>query len=132
MRPWASWTAKTAVLTLAAGLAATASGLPGVALAASGSPALAARGGAAGTGQVAAGRAPGDVCSDAGALLGIIGTACQSVPLVGSPAAAPVQAGRSAASAGRAPAGQGSSQGSGQGSSAGVWPRIQPRDRSGS
>jgi len=106
MRPWASWTAKTAVLTLAAGLAATASGLPGVALAASGSPARAAL--------------AGDVCSDAGAVLGIIGTACQSVPLASSPATTPVQTGQPAASAGRAPAGQGSSQGTGQGSSQGT------------
>jgi hypothetical protein len=99
MRPWASWAAKTAVFSLAAGLAATATatGLPGVALAA-GSPAVAS-----------------DVCSDAGALLGIAGTACQSVPLVGSPAAAPAQAGQSTAATGRAAASQGSSQGSSQG-----------------
>src|SRR5579859_8173458 len=110
MRPWASWTAKTAVLTLAAGLAATASGLPGVALAASGSPARAAL--------------AGDVCSDAGAVLGIIGTACQSVPLASSPAATPVQTGQPAASAGRAPAGQGSSPGSSQGAGQGSSQRT--------
>jgi hypothetical protein len=121
MRPWASWTAKTAVFSLAAGLAATAVGSAawaafgsgaGVALAATGSaasaarggvasaarggvaaldarggsPALAARGGAIGSGQVTAQTAlAGDVCRDAGALLGIVGAACQSVTLVASP-----------------------------------------------
>jgi hypothetical protein len=126
MRPWASWTAKTAVFSLAAGLAATAAGsaawaAPGsganAALAARGSTALSARSGAIGSGQVTAqaGRA-GDVCLDAGALLGIVGTACQSVPLVDSPA--PAQAGQSAADAGRAAASQGPGQGtSGQGTS---------------
>jgi type IV secretion system protein TrbL len=154
MRPWASWAAKTAVFSLAAGLAATGGGLPGVALAASGSAALAARsgsaslaarsgsaalarsgsaalaagGGAAGSGQVAdRAMLASDVCSDAGALLGIAGAACQSVPLVGSSAAAPAQAGQSTAAAGRAAAGQRSSQGtSGQrtapGSSQGTAP----------
>ena len=43
MRPWASWAAKTAVFSLAAGLAATAAG--SAAWAASDSAALAARGG---------------------------------------------------------------------------------------
>jgi hypothetical protein len=110
MRPWASWAAKTAAFSLTAGLAATAGGLPGVALAASGSTA---------SGQVAAQAAPAsDVCNDAGVLLGIVGAACQSVALPGSPAAAPVQAGQSAAGTGRGAASQGSSQGtSGQGTS---------------
>ena len=135
MRPWASWTAKTAVFSLAAGLAATAVGSTawaasgsgaGVALAArggsaalaarGGGPALAARGGAIGSGQVTAQTAlAGDVCRDAGALLGIVGAACQSVTLVASPAPAPAQggqAGQSAAGSGRAAASQGASQGS--------------------
>jgi len=115
MRPWASWTAKTAAFSLAAGLAATAGGLPGVALAASGSTALSARGGAIGSGQVTAQAGlAGDVCRDAGALLGIVGAACESVPLVGSAAAAPAQP---AAGTGRAAAGQGASQRSSQGTS---------------
>jgi len=141
MRPWASWTAKTAVFSLAAGLAATAVGSTawaasgsgasaarggsaalaarggGPALAArGGGPALAARGGAIGSGQVTAQTAlAGDVCRDAGALLGIVGAACQSVTLVALPAPAPAQggqAGQSAASSGRAAASQGASQGS--------------------
>jgi len=149
MRPWASWTAKTAVFSLAAGLAATAVGSTawaasgsgaGVALAArggsaalaarggsaalaarGGGPALAARGGAIGSGQVTAQTArAGDVCRDAEGLLGIVGTACQSVTLVASPAPAPAQggqAGPAAAGTGRATASRGASQGSGQGSS---------------
>lgn len=108
MRLWASWTAKTAVFSLAAGLAATAAGsaawaAPGsgasaarggsAALAARGDgPALAARGGAIGSGQVTAQTAlAGDVCRDAGALLGVVGAACQSMTLVASPAPAPAQ-----------------------------------------
>ena len=132
MRPWASWTAKTAVFSLAVGLAATA--VSSAAWAASGSeasaarggsaalaargggPALAARGGAIGSGQVTAQTArAGDVCRDAEGLLGIVGTACQSVTLVASPAPGP--AGQSGVGTGRAPASQGSSQGSSQGTS---------------
>jgi len=132
MRPWASWTAKTAVFSLAAGLAATAVGSTAWAASGSGAsaarggsaalaargggPALAARGGAIGSGQVTAQTAlAGDVCRDAGALLGIVGAACQSVTLVASPAPAPAQggqAGQSAAGSGRAAASQGASQGS--------------------
>jgi hypothetical protein len=127
MRPRASWTAKTAALTLTAGLVATASGPPGVALAASGSPALTARGGAAGTGQVAGQAAlAGDVCGDAGALLGIVGAACRNAALVGSPAAAPIQAGQSAGGAGRAAASQGSGPGTGRGPSQGAAPGTAP------
>ena len=77
MRPWASWTAKTAVLTLTAGLAATARRLSGVALAPAAGAALAAGRG----GGRRPGRRAGDVCSDAGALLGIVGAACRNVPL---------------------------------------------------
>jgi len=137
MRPWASWTAKTAVFSLAVGLAATA--VSSAAWAASGSeasaarggsaalaargggPALAARGDAIGSGQVTAQTArAGDVCRDAEGLLGIVGTACQSVTLVASPAPDPAQggqAGQAAAGTGRATASRGASQGSGQGSS---------------
>lgn len=63
MRPWAQWTAKTALL--AAGFAAAAGGLSGVALA-----------------------APAGVCDNAGALLGVAGAACQVGTAV-LPAAAP-------------------------------------------
>ena len=100
MRPWASWTAKAAVLTLTAGLAATAGGLSGVALAASGGgAALAVSGNGAGASQAAI---PGDVCSDAGALLGLASAACRSVALPGLPGAGTAQTGRSAASRGPA------------------------------
>lgn len=136
MRPWASWTAKTAVLTLTAGLAATAGGLSGVALAASGgSAALAASGGAvlAADGSGAAARQagmPGDVCSDAGALLGLT-AACQSVALPGLPGAGTAQTARSAGSQGAGresvPARQGTatSQRAGQGVDATVSPVVQ-------
>jgi hypothetical protein len=102
MRPWASWTAKTAVLTLAAGLAATAAGLPGVALAASG------------TSQVAASAGmPDDVCSDAGALVGLAGAACQSVALPSVPAAGTAQTGRSVTGSSNVSPSQGAGQGIG-------------------
>lgn len=83
MRAWASWTAKTAVLTLTAGLAATAGGLSGVALASSGDSAVlaASRGGAV-SGQAATPAGiPGDICTDTGGLLGIAGAACRNVTL---------------------------------------------------
>jgi hypothetical protein len=71
MRPWAQWTAKTALL--AAGFAAAACGLPGVALAAGGSA------GSDASPGLSLGRlvAPAGACDDAGALLGVIGAACQ-------------------------------------------------------
>jgi hypothetical protein len=105
MRPWAQWTAKTALL--AAGFAAAAGGLSGVALAAGGSA-----GSEAGPG-LSLGRlvAPAGVCDDAGALLGVVGAACQVGTAV-LPPAAPARTGRGAAatppagsSAGRSPAG---------------------------
>ena len=100
MRPWASWTAKTAALTLAAGLAATAGGLSGVALAASGTSQVAAPAGM-----------PGDVCTGAGALLGLAGAACQSVALPGLPGAGAAQTGRSTVGSQNASARQGAGQG---------------------
>jgi len=129
MRPWASWTAKTAVLTLTAGLAATAGGLSGVALAASGgSAALAASGNGAGASQAGI---PDDVCSDAGALLGLADAACRSVSLPGLPGAGTAQTARSAASqgagSGSVPASQGTatSQGAGPGVDATVSQVVQ-------
>jgi hypothetical protein len=111
MRPWASWTAKTAVLTLAAGLAATAAGLPGVALAAPvGSAALAAPVGRTGTSQVGM---PGDVCSDVGALAGLAGATCRGATLPTVPTAGTAQTGRSTAGSGNASPGQGTGQGAG-------------------
>ena len=111
MRPWASWTAKTAVLTLTAGLAATVGGLSGVALAASG-------GSAANSGGVVSDQAatpagiPGDICTDTGALLGIAGAACRSV--TPGPAATRVSATRASTAAGaNAAAGQEAGQGTG-------------------
>jgi hypothetical protein len=120
MRPWASWTAKTAVLTLAGGLAATAGGLSGVALAASGgsaalaavdSGASASDSGASASQAAAPAGMPDDVCSDAGALLGLADAACQSVALPGVPGAGAAQTGRPAAGPGNASAGQGAGQG---------------------
>jgi len=104
MRPWAQWTAKTALL--AAGFAAAAGGLSGVALAAGGSA-----GSDAGPG-LSLGRlvAPAGVCDDAGALLGVVGAACQVGTAV-LPPAAPARTGRgttnsspAGSSAGRPPA----------------------------
>jgi hypothetical protein len=71
MRPWAQWTAKTALL--AASFAAAAGGLSGVALAAGGSA----------SSDASPGRSPGrlvapaGVCDNAGVLLGVVGAACQ-------------------------------------------------------
>ena len=72
MRPWAQWTAKTALL--AAGFAAAAGGLSGVALAASSNASSGASPGLS-LGQLVA---PAGVCDDAGALLGLVGAACQA------------------------------------------------------
>jgi hypothetical protein len=133
MQPWASWTAKTAVLTLTAGLAATAGGLSGVALASSGdSAALAASRGGAVSGQAAAPAGiPGDICTDAGALLGIAGAACRNVALTSPPGTAATgtaatgasTAGDANAAAGQG-AGQGTGSGTGQGTSQGVGATV--------
>jgi hypothetical protein len=103
MRPWAQWTAKTALL--AAGFAAAAGGLSGVALAAGGSAGSAAGPGLS-LGQLVA---PAGVCDDAGALSGVVGAACQAGTAV-LPPAAPAQTGRGRtdtppAGSGRSPAG---------------------------
>jgi hypothetical protein len=114
MRPWAQWTAKTALL--AAGFAAAADGLSGVALAAGGSASSDASPG------LSLGRlvAPAGVCDNTGVLLGVVGAACQVGTAV-LPAAAPAQTragtantapagrGRSPAESGRSPAGRGQS-----------------------
>jgi hypothetical protein len=107
MRPWAQWTAKTALL--AAGFAAAAGGLSGVALAAGGSASSDASPG------LSLGRlvAPAGVCDNTGVLLGVVGAACQVGTAV-LPAAAPVQTGPGPAStapagSGRSPAGSGRS-----------------------
>jgi len=90
MHPWASWTAKTALL--AVGFAAVGGGLSGAALAASG-------GGSAGSGHVGASVGlPADVCGSADALLGITGTPCpdvtaSSLPPVHAPETGPGAAG---------------------------------------
>ena len=104
MRPWAQWTAKTALL--AAGFAAAAGGLSGVALAAGSNASSGASPGLS-LGQLVA---PAGVCDDAGALLGVVGAACQAGTAV-LPPAAPAQTGRgttssspAASSAGRPPA----------------------------
>lgn len=104
MRPWAQWTAKTALL--AAGFAAAAGGLSGVALAAGSNASSDASPGLS-LGQLVA---PAGVCDDAGALLGVVGAACQAGTAV-LPPAAPAQTGRGStnsssagSSAGRPPA----------------------------
>jgi hypothetical protein len=104
MRPWATRTAKTALL--AAGFAAAAGGLSGVALAAGSSASSDASPGLS-LGQLVA---PAGVCDDAGALLGVVGAACQAGTAV-FPPAAPAQTGRgttssspAASSAGHPPA----------------------------
>jgi hypothetical protein len=76
MRPWARWTARTALV--AVGFAAAGGGLSGIACAGTGgagnSGVLTALGG---TGLLAPLRIPGDVCGDAGALLGIAVAGCR-------------------------------------------------------
>jgi hypothetical protein len=121
MRPWASWTAKTAVLTLTAGLAATAGGLSGVALASSG-------GGAVSDQAAVPAGIPGDICTDTGALLGIAGAACRSVTPASTPAAnAPrVSATRTSTPGGaNAAAGQGTGPGANQGVGGAVGQVVQ-------
>lgn len=98
MRPWATRTAKTALL--AAGFAAAAGGLSGVALAAGSNAGSAASPGLS-LGQLVA---PAGVCDDAGALLGVVGAACQAGTAV-LPPAAPAQTGRGTTSS--SPAGSG-------------------------
>ena len=71
MRPWATRTAKTALL--AAGFAAAAGGLSSVALAAGSNASSGASPGLS-LGQLVA---PAGVCDNAGALLGVVGAACQ-------------------------------------------------------
>jgi hypothetical protein len=104
MRPWATRTAKTALL--AAGFAAAAGGLSGVALAAGSNASSDASPGLS-LGQLVA---PAGVCDDAGALLGVVGAACQAGTAV-LPPAAPAQTSRgttssspAGSSAGRPPA----------------------------
>ena len=101
MRPWATRTAKTALL--AAGFAAAAGGLSGVALAAGSNVSSDASPGLS-LGQLVA---PAGVCDDTGALLGVVGAACQVGTAV-LPPAAPAQTGRGTTSS--SPAGSGKSR----------------------
>lgn len=110
MGSWAQWTAKTALL--AAGFAAVVGGLSGVALAAGGSAGSEA-GPGLGLGLLVAPAA----CDDAGALLGMVGAACQVGTAVLSPAA-PRQTGPGTANT--PPAGSGQSPASPCGSTAAV------------
>src|SRR5260370_14956110 len=96
MRPWAEWTAKTALL--AAGFAAARGGLSGAALAGTGGS------GASGNASVLSGNrvtapvsVPADVCGNAGALLGIASAGCRGgaaaaagLPATAGPAASGV------------------------------------------
>jgi len=111
MRPWAQWTAKTALL--AAGFAAAAGGLSGVALAAGSNVSSDASPGLS-LGQLVA---PAGVCDDTGALLGVVGAACQVGTAV-LPPAAPAQTGRGTTNT--PPAGSGRSPASPCGSAAAV------------
>jgi hypothetical protein len=97
MRPWATRTAKTALL--AAGFAAAAGGLSGVALAAGSNVSSDASPGLS-RGQLVA---PAGVCDEPGALLGVVGAACQVGTAVLPPA--PAQTGRDTTSP--SPAGSG-------------------------
>ena len=112
MGSWAQWTAKTALL--AAGFAAVAgglSGLSGVALAAGGSA-----GSDAGPG-LGLGLLVAPACDDAGALLGVVGAACQ----VGAAVLAPAARGQTGpGTANTPPAGSGRSPARGCGSTAAV------------
>src|SRR5438034_1215682 len=99
MGSWAQWTAKTALL--AAGFAAAAGGLSGVALAAGGSAGSGA-GPGLGLGRLVA---PAGVCDNAGALLGVVGAACQVSTAV-LPPAAPGQTAAGTANTPRAGSGQ--------------------------
>ena len=114
MGSWAQWTAKTALL--AAGFAAAAGGLSGVALAAGGSAGSEA-GPGLGLGRLVA---PAGVCDDAGALLGVVGAACQvgNAVLPRAAPAAPAQTGPGTANT--ASAGSGQSPASPCGSAAAV------------
>jgi len=114
MGSWAQWTAKTALP--APGFAAVAgglSGLSGVALAAGGSAGSDA-GPGLGLGLLVA---PAGACEDAGALLGVVGAACQVGAAVLAPAA-PGQTGPGTANT--PPAGSGRSPARGCGSTAAV------------
>ena len=104
-------TAKTALL--AAGFAAAAGGLSGVALAAGSNAGSDASPGLS-LGQLVA---PAGVCDDAGALLGVVGAACQVGTAV-LPPAAPAQTGRGTASS--SPAGSGAGRHPACGSAAAV------------
>ncbi len=98
MRLWAQRTAKTALL--AAGFAAAAGGLSGVALAAGSNVSSGASPGLS-RGQLVA---PAGVCDEPGALMGVVGAACQVGTAV-LPPAAPAQTGRD--TTGSSPAGSG-------------------------
>ncbi len=75
MRPWAHWTAKTALV--AAGFAAAGGGLSGVAWAATVSSSPGAATVLGGNGLLAPVSLPVAVCGNAGALLGIAAAGCQ-------------------------------------------------------
>jgi hypothetical protein len=98
MRPWATRTAKTALL--AAGFAAAVGGLSGVALAAGSNVSSGASPGLS-RGQLVA---PAGVCDEPGALMGVVGAACQVGTAV-LPPTAPAQTGRD--TTGSSPAGSG-------------------------
>jgi hypothetical protein len=99
MLPWASWTAKTALL--AAGFAAAGGGgLSGVALAGTG-------GGTSGDASVLSNNQflvpisiPASICGNAGALLGVARAACLGGATASLPAHGPPQTGRSGMSSG--------------------------------
>jgi hypothetical protein len=104
MRPWARWTARTAVV--AVGLAAASGGLSGVALAGTdggnGSGTISVLGG---NGLLAPVSLPVDVCGEAAALLGLVNAGCQggaaamvTLPVTGDGAGSGTSGGVSAGS----------------------------------
>ena len=106
MRPWASWTAKTALL--AAGFAAAGGGLSGVALAGPGGSSTPGTASVLGSNPLHAPRGiPASVCIDAGALLGIARAACLGGATANLPAQGPRQTGLSGMTSGNVPPGGG-------------------------
>ena len=106
MRPWASWTAKTALL--AAGFAAAGGGLSGVALAGPGGSSTPGTASVLGNTQLLTPRGiPASVCADAGALLGIARAACLGGATANLPAQGPRQTGLSGMTSGNVPPGGG-------------------------
>jgi ChpA-C len=106
MRPWASWTAKTALL--AAGFAAAGGGLSGVALAGTGGNSTSGHASVLSDDQlIALVSIPATICGTAGALLGIARADCRDTASAILPAAIAPQMGLSGAGSGNVSVGSG-------------------------